>query len=110
MSYYTATVLLDNNLLQGHIPSAMAYMGNLINVDLGDNNLSCNEANLNRSAGRVCEQGQLLPCFLRLSQITAPLPDASNMECPLVQRKGYGEAVQDCSGHGPTQLVSHQGT
>lgn len=28
------------------------------------------------------------------------------MECPLVLRKAYDEAVQDCSGSGETKLVS----
>lgn len=107
MSYYTSTVTLTNNRLTGRIPAEIGLVANLLSVDLRNTSLSCTGDTANGSSnGLPCAHGQMLPCFLRLTQLTLPRSDASNMECPSTVWKPHDEAVRDCSGSGDTQLVS----
>eukprot|EP00878_Enallax_costatus_P047112 GHUV01057509.1.p1 GENE.GHUV01057509.1~~GHUV01057509.1.p1 ORF type:complete len:552 (+),score=103.69 GHUV01057509.1:2259-3914(+) len=106
LSYYTASLLLDNNNFTGQIPPELGFLSSLMSVDLRNNSFSCAQSSSGSNDPSQCDGGQQLPCFLRLSDITIPRPDASNMQCPTVVRKLRAEAVQDCAGATATQLVS----
>lgn len=108
MSYFTQKVVLNNNKLSGQIPAEVALAGSLKYVDLRNNTLSCSGSGPSNSSSQ-CGATEQLPCFLRLSANVQPLPDASNMECPLVERKQLSDAFEDCKGEGPTKLVGGVG-
>lgn len=96
---------LANNQLTGPIPADLGTVTNLRAVTLSNNNMSCTGDGDDDDSYR-CTSEQMLPCFLQLTPVTVPRPDASNMACPVVVWKSHDIAVQDCSGTGVTQLVS----
>lgn len=53
----------------------------------------------NTSSGAVqlrCDAGARLPCFLTLSNYTAPRSDGSNMACPAPVRRRLADAERSC--------------
>lgn len=102
MSYYTQGVVLANNRLQGAIPAELGLISSLVGFDVMNNSFSCSSADPDADGGR-CDLEELLPCFLQLDPAVVPV--TTSMKCPMVVRKGYAQAVQDCSGQNSTQLV-----
>lgn len=106
MSQSSTAVFVDNNKLTGHLPPQLGLLSSLMSADFRNNSLSCNGGTSNGSEASHCLHDELLPCFIRLTEATFPLPDASNMECPLIDRKPQDEARVACQGFGPAKLVS----
>jgi hypothetical protein len=49
------------------------------------------------TAHMFCSDSQVLPCFLRFSDESLPLDDASNMRCRYILRKLPQQAKEDCA-------------
>jgi len=57
----------------------------------------------------ACDQGELLPCFLRFSDYMVPRDDDTNMRCKYIVRRPVEEARKLCSGAGDTMLGDQAG-
>lgn len=104
LSYFLKSVRLDGNMLTGQIPMSIALSRGLSMVSLVDNPMSCSSRD-GKNNSKVCQSQDLLPCFLQLTPVLLPRPDASYMECPMISRKSTADIIRDCRVSGAMQVV-----
>ncbi|KAF6255371.1 hypothetical protein COO60DRAFT_215437 [Scenedesmus sp. NREL 46B-D3] len=119
LTFGLSDVILDTNSLTGVIPPEMSVLKNLHEVDLRNSSMSClgtpdaaaaaEQPPLQQQQQQQCTDSQLLPCFLSFSRVTLPRTDNNHMACPVILRLPLDEAVQACSGDGPSQLGEQAG-